>query len=299
MSDLLELAVSAAATGCIYGLVALAYLVILRPTGIINFAVGEWVTTGAFIAVVMLGASDWSTLELPYAIVLVAIVVAMAGIGWCVEALTVRPLVEKGAPVLSAVLALLGVLVIFRETIVLIFGPDNFNVPSPFGFERIEVGPFAGTPQHFTVIAATLAVFALVWLFAERTLWGKAFQAVAINRRAAALMGIDLRAVVAMSFAAGGAIAGIAGLLVSPLTSAHYLMGLPLSIQGFSALVIGGMTRVGGALLGGLIIAMVEQLAARYLPIPSGLAQGAPLVLMILFLFVRPTGLLRAREARL
>jgi branched-chain amino acid transport system permease protein len=299
MSDLLELLVSAAASGCIYGLVALAYLVILRPTGIINFAVGEWVATGAFLAVVMLGASDWTTLALPYGIALIVIVIVMACIGWCVEVLAVRPLVEKGAPVLSSILALLGVLVIFRESIVLIFGPDNFNVPSPFGFERIEVGPFAGTPQHFTIIGVTLLVFLAAWLFAERTLWGKAFQAVALNRRAAALMGINLRMVTALAFAGGAVVAGIAGLLVSPLTSAHYLMGLPLSIQGFAALVIGGITRIEGALLGGLVIALVEQLAARYLPIPSGFTLGAPLLLMILFLFVRPTGLLKPNEARL
>jgi len=297
MTDLLELLVSAAASGCIYGLVALAYLVILKPTGIINFAVGEWVTTGAFLSVVMLTAGSWGTLELPQIVALAAIIVVMGGVGWAVEVLTVRPLVERGAQILSPILALLGVLVIFREGVVLIFGPDNFSVPPPFGFARLEIGPFAGAPQHFTIIAATLVLFALVWYFAERTLWGKGFQAVALNRRAAALMGINLGFVTALAFAGGAAVAGIAGLLVSPLTSAHYLMGLPLAIQGFSALVIGGVGRVEGALLGGFILALVEQLAARYLPIPSGLTLGAPLLLMILFLLVRPTGILRPHEA--
>jgi branched-chain amino acid transport system permease protein len=298
MSDLLELIVSAAASGSIYGLVALAYLMILRPTGIINFAVGEWVATGAFLGVVMLTAGNWTVLELPYIVALVAIVLVMAVIGWCVDVLTVRPLVERGAHILSPILALLGVLVIFRESIALIFGADNFSVPSPFGFKRLEIGPFAGTPQHFTIIVATASVFAAVWLFAERTLWGKAFQAVAINRRAASLMGINLGMVTALAFAGGAAVAGIAGLLVSPLTSAHYLMGLPLAIQGFSALVVGGVARVEGALLGGFVLAMVEQLAARYLPIPSGFTLGAPLVLMILFLLVRPSGILKPKEAR-
>ncbi len=298
MSDLPELLVSAAASGCIYGLVALAYLMILRPTGIINFAVGEWVATGAFLAMVMLAAGNWASLGLAYLMALVAIIVIMAVVGWCVDVLTVRPLVEKGANILSPILALLGVLVIFRESIALIFGPDNFSVAPPFGFRRIELGPFAGGPQQFTIVAVTLALFAAVWLFAERTLWGKAFQAVAINRRAASLMGIDLRMVTALAFAGGAAVAGIAGLLVSPLTSAHYLMGLPLAIQGFSALVIGGVARVEGALLGGFVIALVEQLAARYLPIPSGFTLGVPLLLMIAFLLVRPMGILKAKEAR-
>jgi branched-chain amino acid transport system permease protein len=101
-----------------------------------------------------------------------------------------------------------------------------------------------------------------------------------------------------MAFAAGAAIAGFAGMLLSAQTSAHYLMGLPLAIQGFTALVIGGVGRVEGAILGGLLVAFAEQFAARYAPIPSGMTQGVPLLLLILFLFVRPTGLLAAKEGR-
>jgi branched-chain amino acid transport system permease protein len=138
-------------------------------------------------------------------------------------------------------------------------------------------------------------VFAAVWLFFERTVWGKSFEAVALNRKAAALVGIDLARVTAASFAGGAAAAGLAGLLVAPNVSAHYLMGVPLAIQGFTALVIGGVGRVEGALLGGLLVAFVEQLTVRYAPLPAGYAQGVPLVLLMLFLLVRPTGLLRAR----
>jgi branched-chain amino acid transport system permease protein len=90
-------------------------------------------------------------------------------------------------------------------------------------------------------------------------------------------------------------VAGLAGLLVAPNTSAHYLMGVPLAIQGFTALVIGGVGRVEGALLGGLLVAFAEQLTVRYAPLPAGYAQGVPLLLLMLFLLVRPTGLLRAR----
>ena len=145
-----------------------------------------------------------------------------------------------------------------------------------------------------------------VWLFFERTVWGRAFEAVALNRRAAALMGINLRRVTAFAFAGGAMVAGLAGLLMSPFTSAHYMMGLPLAIQGFTALVIGGVGRVEGALLGGLVLAFVEQFGARYLPIPSGLTLGFPFVLLIIFLFLRPKrsdcvargALMRARRQR-
>lgn len=280
MQDLLELSVSATASGCIYALVALAYLLMIRPTGIINFAVGEWALVGAFGGFLLLSRFEW-----PYPLGMAAILGFMLLVGWATERITVRPLVERGAPLLAPILALLGMLVVFRESISLGFGPDPHQVPEPVNWEYLK----------YFMIGTTLLVFAAVWLFFERTVWGKSFEAVALNRKAAALVGIDLARVTAASFAGGAAAAGLAGLLVAPNVSAHYLMGVPLAIQGFTALVIGGVGRVEGALLGGLLVAFVEQLTVRYAPLPAGYAQGVPLVLLMLFLLVRPTGLLRAR----
>ena len=280
MQDLLELAVGATASGCIYGLIALAYLLMIRPTGIINFAVGEWAMVASFGGFVFLTKYEW-----PYPLGMAVVVAFMMLLGWATERIAVRPLVEKGAPLLAPILALLGMLVVFRESISLGFGPDPHQVPEPFGFEH----------QKTYMIVATLIVFAGVWLFFERTTTGKAFEAVSLNRKAAALMGINLPQVTAFSFAGGAGIAGLAGLLVAPNISAHYLMGVPLAIQGFTALVIGGVGRVEGALLGGLVLAFAEQLTVRYAPLPAGYAQGVPLLLLMLFLLVRPTGLLRAR----
>ncbi len=293
MNDFLELVVGATASGCIYGLVALSYLLITRPTGVINFAVGEWSMVAAFGGFVAL-----SRLELPYPVGLALVIAAMLVVGWATERLAVRPLVERGAPALAPILALLGMLVVFRELISLGFGPDPQPVPPSFGFGRLELGPVAGSYQSFFIILVTAVVFGAVWVFFERTLAGKSFEAVAIDRRAAALMGINLRRVTSLAFVASAAVAGLAGLLVAPNVSAHYLMGLPLAIQGFTALVIGGVGRVEGALLGGLILAFAEQFTVRYAPVPPGLAMGVPLVLLIAFLLVRPTGLLLPREAR-
>ena len=291
MTDFLELMVSAGEAGCIYGLVALAYLVVLRPTGIINFAVGEWAALGAFSAVALI--TWWKA---PFYIGLPVVILIVGIIGWGTERLTVRPLVERRAPILSPILALLGMLIVYRESASWIFGVDNLFVPMPFGFGRVELGPLAGTTQSFLIISVTAIVFIAAWAFFEKTVWGKAFQAVAINREAAALMGINLRLVAALSFAGGGAIAGIAGILQAPLTSVHFLMGLPLAIKGFTALVIGGVGRVEGALLGGLLLAVLEKLTVRYAPIPSGFALGIPLLLLILFLLLRPTGLLKEKS---
>jgi branched-chain amino acid transport system permease protein len=290
LQDILELAVSATASGCVYGLIALAYLLMIRPTGIINFAVGEWAMVAAFGGHLLLSKYEWN-----YAFGMAAVMAFMLLVGWVSERIAVRPLVEKGATLLAPILALLGMLVITREIISVSFPPDPLPVPGPFGIGRVELGPIGGTYQSFFIIAVTGAAFVAAWLFFEKTLWGKSFEAVALNRRAAALMGINLSRVAALSFAGGAGVAGLGGLLVSPNVSAHYQMGVPLAIQGFTALVIGGIGRVEGALLGGLLLAFAEQFTARYAPIPSGYAQGVPLLLLMLFLLVRPTGLLKAR----
>jgi branched-chain amino acid transport system permease protein len=290
LQDFFELAVSAAASGCVYGLLALAYLLMIRPTGIINFAVGEWAMVAAFGGFLLLSKYEW-----PYAVGMAAVLAFMLFLGWATERVAVRPLVEKGAPILAPILALLGMLVVYREVVSVSFPPDPHPVPYPFGLGRLEWGPLGGSYQSFFIIGMTILVFVGAWFFFERTLAGKSFEAVALHRRAAALMGINLSRVTALSFAAGAGMAGLAGLLVSPNISAHYLMGVPLAIQGFTALVIGGVGRVEGALVGGLVLAFAEQFTARYAPIPSGFAQGVPLLLLMIFLLVRPTGLLKAR----
>jgi len=293
MTDFLELIVTVGEAGSIYALIALAYLVVLRPTGIINFSVGEWGMLGGFGAVT---AITWNKLH--WLVGMFAAMAAVAVIAWLTERLVVRPLTDRGAPVLSAILALLGMLIVYRESASWAYGFDPLFVPMPFGFGRVEIGPFAGSSQSFLIIGVVLVVFVGVWLFFERTVWGRAFEAVALNRRAAALMGINLRAVMGLSFAGAGAIAGLAGVLQAPLTSAIYLAGLPLAVKGFTALVIGGVGRVEGALLGGLVLALLEKLVLRYAPIPSGFALGVPLVLLIVFLLLRPSGLLAPRAGR-
>lgn len=293
MNDFVELMVSVGEAGGIYALVALAFLVTLRPTGVFNFALGEWAGLGAFV-----GIAAVVGLSLPYVIALPLVIGATAIIGLASERFTVRPLLEQDAPLLSPILALLGVMTMTHEGIIFFFGTSNQFAPSPLGAGPFVLGPIVGASQSLLIIAVTALIFVAAWYFFERTVWGRAFEAVAIDRFAAGLVGVNLRLTSALAFAAGGAIAGLAGLLQSPLTSASYLMGLPLAIKGFSALVIGGMGRVEGALLGGLLLALLERLVLRYAPIPSGYAIGVPLLLLILFLLVRPMGLLPPKAVR-
>jgi branched-chain amino acid transport system permease protein len=292
VADVLDLLVSIAEAGCIYGLVALAFLVIIKPTGIINFCIGEWSMLGGLI-----GVSWFVQLSTPYAIALPATVLSCGLIAYLVELAFVAPLIERNAPILSSVLVLLGLMIVTREAAGWIYGNVNIYSPPPFGLAPLRFGSFNASPQTAFVVATTLVVFGACWFFFEKTVWGKAFQAVAINRGAAGLMGINLARVTALSFAAGGAIAGLAGTLESPITSAYYMVGLPLAVKGFSALVIGGVGRVEGALYGGLLLAFAEKVSIRFLPLPSGIALGMPLLLIILFLTMRPTGLVGSDAA--
>ena len=286
MADFLDLIVSVAQAGCLYALVGLSFTLVMKPTGIANFCTGEWAMMGA-----MLGVSLIVGAKLPYPVAILGAVLVCGGVAYLSERFVIRPLIARKAPHWAPVLALLGLLIVCRETFGWIYGRGTFFVPSPVGFDRIEVAGIGASPHGILILIVTAVVFAACILFFERTLWGKAFQAVAIDRFAASLMGIDLRRVTSLSFVAGGVVAGVAGLLEAPITSAHYLLGLPLAIKGFSALVIGGVGRIEGPLYGGLLLAFAEQAIARYAPLPSGVALGVPLLMIIGFLLVRPQGL--------
>jgi branched-chain amino acid transport system permease protein len=167
LQDFLELAVSATASGCVYGLIALSYLLMIRPTGIINFAVGEWAMVAAFGGHLLLSRYEW-----PYLPGMAAILAFMLLVGWVTERIAVRPLVQKGATVLAPILALLGVLVITREAISVSFPPDPLPVPFPFGIGRLELFGIGGSYQSVFINIFTLAVFTGDWVFVEKTLWG-------------------------------------------------------------------------------------------------------------------------------
>src|SRR5262245_51995761 len=138
----------------------------IRPTGIINFAVGEWAMVAAFGGFIVLTRYEW-----PYPLGMVVVVAFMGLVGWTTERVAVRPLVERGAPLLAPILALLGVLVVTREIISVSFPPDPLPVAFPFDIGRLELFGVGGSYQSFFIIAVTAAVFAGAWFFFEKTLW--------------------------------------------------------------------------------------------------------------------------------
>ena len=293
MEDFFELLVSGVASGCLYALMALSFLLVMRPTGIVNFAVGQVAMLGGFVAVALMTTILLPWPELSFVPGLIAVLAIMALLGAAIERIAVRPLVERGAPHLASMLSLLGVLIFLLEVGARFGGTEALPTEPPFGFRRIEFGPLAGTPQSFFTIALTLVIFAGGWLFFERTLWGRAFESVAIDRQASQLMGVNLRLVTIAAFASSAVVAGLVGVLISGSTGAFYQIGMALTVQGFTALVIGGVGRVDGALIGGILLGLLEAFVMRYLPVPSALALAVPLVVLLVFLVARPTGLLK------
>lgn len=285
---LIQIVTSSLQTGAIYALVALSYIVIINATGILSFAQGEWLMVGA-----MVGVFGLSKLNLPYAAMFVLVVVFVGLLSLGSERLLVRPLINRGAPIISLIVMLLGVMIVVRNGVGLILGKAPFPMPLPFGTTPLKIGDSLSLmPQTVFIYVVVGVIFAGTWFFFEKTRLGLAAKVVAIDPEAARLMGVNIQRVVMVSFLIGGAIAACAGLLIAPLSSAIFTMGIIPAVKGFVAMVIGGVGSPLGALIGGLSLALLEGFAANY--ISTTWSEAIALVIMIVMLLVRPSGIFKS-----
>jgi branched-chain amino acid transport system permease protein len=285
---LVQIVISSLQTGAIYALVALSYIVIINATGILSFAQGEWLMAGAMIGVVAL-----LRLNLPYAAIFLGAVIVVGLLSLGSERLLVRPLLNRGAPIISLIVMLLGVMIVVRNGTGLLLGKAPISMPLPFGGTPIRfTESIFIMPQTLFIYVTVGAIFLGIWFFFEKTRLGTAAKVVAIDPEAARLMGVNIQRVVLLSFLAGGAIAAVGGLLMAPLSSAIFTMGLIPAVKGFVAMVIGGVGSPLGALVGGLTLALVEGFAANY--ISTTWAEAIALVILIVMLLVRPSGIFRS-----
>jgi branched-chain amino acid transport system permease protein len=274
--------------GCIYAMMALSYYVIINATGILNFAQGEWMMLSAIF-----GATLLTTLKLPYGI---AILVAIAGatlLSLLAERLVIRPLQGRNADVHTLVVALLGILVVTRYGTGLMFGREEVRLEGPVPQNPIVLSEnLFVLPQTLFIYVMTAATFLALWLFLHRTTFGRSFRIAAIDPLGAQIVGVDLGRVRFAAFAIGGLIAAILAWLYGPLHAAGYLMGEAPGVKGFIALIVGGLASPLGALFGGLMLGMFEVAAAYY--IGSLYSEAIAFVRLMLFLFVRPEGIVAA-----
>lgn len=285
--QLTQYVLSGLSTGAIYALIGFGFAIIYNSTSIINFAQGEFVMLGG-----MLSFFFQTTMKFPLAAaILLAVIVATAA-GALFERLAIRPL--KSAPPLSMVIITIGGSILIRGLAMLIWGKDTHSIPAFSGNEPIRLAGATMLPQHLWIFGITLVAIAANKVFFNCTITGKAMRACASNRRAASLVGIDVKRMVLFSFIISSAMGAMAGIIIAPLTMTAYDVGIMLGLKGFCAAIIGGMSSGFGTVLGGLLLGILESLGAGL--ISSGYKDAIAFIILLLILFVRPQGLFRKAE---
>jgi branched-chain amino acid transport system permease protein len=281
--QLLQILVSGASQGCIYGLIAIGFVLIYKATETVNFAQGELMMLGAFA-----GLAAATLLGLPYWAAFLAAVGALALFGLAAERVVLRPIL--GQPAFAIVMVTIGIGYVARGLITMVpaIGTDTHALPTPFQDELVRLGGLVIGMEHVVVIGTTVALCALLFALFRLTKVGIAMQAASQNQLAAYYMGIPVRRLNGLIWAISAAVAAVAGILLAPITFVHANMGF-IGLKAFPAAVIGGFGSLPGAIVGGLIIGLVEALAGFYLP--EGFKDTAAYVVVLLMLVVKPNGL--------
>lgn len=286
MSYFFALFGSGLAVGAVYGLVAIGFAVIYKATRVINFAHGEMMMLNAYLAhtiAVYTGVGFWTLVPI---VIVVSIV-----IGLLVEVLLIRPMI--GEPTISIVMMTVGLAIIIRSLVVLIWGAAPLEFPAQPGDSVLVFGPIRLYLAQAIAIGFLVVIMAGFAAFYRYTRSGIAMRAAANNETVALLMGIDVRRIYALAWALAAATAGLAGLLVSTI----YEIGPDMSafgLRAFPATILGGLDAVGGSAVGGFIIGILENLGEGY--IGRGLKEIIGFVIILVVLMIRPFGLFGTRD---
>ena len=259
MLDFIQQLVSGIALGCVYGLIALGFVLIYKATEVVNFAQGDLMMLGGFFAytfISLLGFSYWSGFVLA--------VVTMGLLGMLIERLLVRPIL--GYPQFAIVMATIGLGYFLRSAAGMIWGTDDLKIDNPFASGVLRIGNLVLAHDKLSVIVATVILCAVLYVFFNQTRLGTAMRATSENMLAAYYMGIPVKRVVSLIWAISAMVAACAGVLLAPITFIHTNVGLALGLKAFPAAVLGGFGSIPGALVGGVIIGVIETMAGFYLP---------------------------------
>jgi branched-chain amino acid transport system permease protein len=278
-------------SGALYALVALGIVLVYKATGTINFAHGEFLMIAGFLAYTL-----YVILGMPYLVAMVGAVILGFALGAVAERVAFRPLMR--ANMVSLVLATVGMSFILKGAGRSLWGGrgDYLAFPPLLSPDPIIIGDIILVPQQLVVLAGAAIVMSVFALFFRLTRVGKTMQATADNPKAARLVGVRVEQVHMLAFGVGAAVAGAAAVLMAPITLLYPDIGFSLFIKGFAAAVLGGLNSMPGALLGGLIIGVIESLAGGYIG-TSFLEVSAFVVIMVTLIF-RPSGLLGSITVR-
>ncbi|RFP87804.1 branched-chain amino acid ABC transporter permease [Rhodobacteraceae bacterium 63075] len=288
--DFMQLVIGGLANGCIYGLVALGFVLIYKASEGVNFAQGDMMMLGAFVA---LGLGNSDQLGLPFGLAVLIAVFLMFGVGWGVERVVVRRIF--GQPQFALVILTIALGFSFRFVAGSVWGYTPLVLETPFAGTNLSAGGVVISLADLVTIGVTVALTAALWAFFAFTRIGLAAQAASQNQMAAYIVGVPVMRINALIWGVSGAVATVAGVLFATRGAIDPNIGL-LGIKAFAAAVIGGLGSLPGALLGGLIIGIVEPIAGRYAP--GELAIMSPYIIMLLVLVTRPGGLFSQVQAK-
>jgi branched-chain amino acid transport system permease protein len=285
--QVLQLLISGIAQGCIYGLIALGFVLIYKATETVSFAQGDLMMVGAFIA---LGVMTFA--GLPFWIAVPAAIAGMALVGFGAERLVLRPIL--GQPAFAIVMVTIGIGYVARGRITMIpgIGTETHALEVPYKNINFNAGGLVLAAEQLVVITVTALLCVGLYLGFRFTRVGVAMQAASQNQLAAYYMGIPVRRLNSMVWALAAVVAAVAGLLLAPITFVHANMGF-VGLKAFPAAVVGGFGSLPGAIVGGLVIGCVESFAGFYLP--EGFKDVAAYVVVLIMLMLKPNGLFGER----
>ena len=286
--EVLQLLISGISQGCVYGLIALGFVLIYKATEMVNFAQGDLMMLGAFIAFTFI-----NILGFPFIWGLLATIAAMALVGVLIERVILRPMI--GEPPFAVLMITIGLGFVLRALAGAIWGNDPKSIASPLAGGVVRFGEVAIGYENIAIIAGTVILCLALFLFFSFTRLGVAMQAASQNQLAAYYCGIPVKRVFSIIWALSAAIAATAGVLVAPITLVDPLMGF-VGIKAFAAAVVGGFGSLQGAMAGGLLIGIVEQFAGLYLP--TGFSDTSAYVILLLMLFIRPEGIFATMQRK-
>ena len=281
MAEFLQFLFSGLTVGAIYALVAVGFTLIYSSSDVINFAQGEFVMLGGMVTF-FLGAMG---VPLPVA-ALLAIVVATA-VGVLLHQFAIEP--ARGASAVTLIIITIGASILLRGVAGVVFDKNFHSLPPFLGSEPWNIGGATVLPQSVVVLAGTGVIVLALWAFMTRTLYGKAMIAIASNRVAARLVGINTSSIVGLSFAVSAAIGAVGGILVTPIALTSYDVGTLLALKGFAAAMLGGIGSPLGAIVGGLLLGLLEAFGAGY--VSSAYKDAIAFVVLLVVLFAMPQGL--------
>jgi branched-chain amino acid transport system permease protein len=272
---------SGLALGSIYALVALGFVLILRATNVVNFAQGDFAMLGSFALVAFMGAG------LPYWLAIPAALVMMGLFGVVFNRGVYYPLRHRNY--LPVIISTLGASIFMQNTVLYFFGPQPKPMRRVLETQGVEIGGVFMDTQYLAILGVTGIAVAFQYFLFEHTLLGKKLQATSQDKDMARLVGIPVAAMITFTFVYSAVLGGIAGILVSPILFVSIHMGSIIALKAFSATVIGGFGDVKGAIVGGLLLGVVESFGAHYISVPY--RDAFAFLLLVIFLLLRPQGI--------